>query len=138
MQILALVRSHFRQLIATYAEVAEVLRDEGRLDEAQALLNESLLRSPDPWWRWRVQGSAIGARGVAASDEALRDLVLSFESLGGAGGCEFGFVQRACGAEPLSLFGWAFVLPERLIAGLGERFAGNWQRRNHRGLLAER
>jgi len=66
-------------------------------------------------------------QGVVLEDDALRTLALSFESLGGCGpggGCEFGFVQRSCGAEPLGLLRWAFMTPERLITCLGDRFEG--------------
>jgi hypothetical protein len=38
--------------------------------------------------------------------------------------CEFGFVQRYVGAEPMSLFRWSFVPIEKLITGLEKRFAG--------------
>ncbi len=38
--------------------------------------------------------------------------------------CEFGFVQRYVGAEPMSLFRWSFVPIEKLIKGLESRFAG--------------
>ena len=38
--------------------------------------------------------------------------------------CEFGFVQRYVGAEPMSLFRWSFVPIEKLIKGLEKRFDG--------------
>lgn len=38
--------------------------------------------------------------------------------------CEFGFVQRYVGAEPMSLFRWSYVPLDKLIEGLEKRFAG--------------
>jgi hypothetical protein len=50
-----------------------------------------------------------------------------FESLGGGGdrgGCEFGFLQRMHGLEPLSLLRWASIEPEGLAEALERRFEG--------------
>jgi hypothetical protein len=44
---------------------------------------------------------------------SLRLIYEAFESCGA--NCELGFVQRRSGAEPLSLFRWTFVSPEKLI-----------------------
>jgi hypothetical protein len=38
--------------------------------------------------------------------------------------CEFGFVQRYVGAEPMNLFRWSSVPLDQLIAGLEKRFDG--------------
>jgi tetratricopeptide (TPR) repeat protein len=67
------------------------------------------------------------AAATAATDDDRRALVARFESLGGlgpGGGCEFGTFQRKYGFESLSLFRWASVSPESLIACLTARFAG--------------
>ncbi len=62
---------------------------------------------------------------VAPGDQHMHDVMTSFESIGGAlFGCEFGAVQRAFGAEPLSLLRWADLAPEHITAALEERFAG--------------
>jgi hypothetical protein len=59
-----------------------------------------------------------------------QDLALRFESLGGGSlrrggfGCEFGFFQRDCGAEPIGLLRWASINPDNLIAALETRFRG--------------
>lgn len=54
-----------------------------------------------------------------------RDLILNFESLGGAGhGCEFGLVQRALGVEPLGLLRWADLDHRLLTQALETEFAG--------------
>lgn len=42
----------------------------------------------------------------------LRAIYEAFEPIGC--NCEFGFVQRKCGAEPLSLFRWTAISPENL------------------------
>jgi tetratricopeptide (TPR) repeat protein len=67
------------------------------------------------------------ASAMAATDDDRRALVPRFESLGGlgpGGGCEFGTFQRKYGFESLSLFRWASVSPESLLAALTARFAG--------------
>jgi tetratricopeptide (TPR) repeat protein len=57
--------------------------------------------------------------------QQMRDLAMQFESLGGRDiGCEFGMVQRACGAEPLGLLRWADMTPEALTMALENRFEG--------------
>lgn len=64
---------------------------------------------------------------MAATGGDRQALMPRFESLGGlgpAGGCEFGAVQRSYGFESLSLFRWASVSPESLIACLTNRFDG--------------
>ena len=56
---------------------------------------------------------------------SLADLLMKFESLGApAWGCEFGFVQRKFGAEPISLLRWAGINTHRLIEALECRFKG--------------
>jgi hypothetical protein len=53
------------------------------------------------------------------------EILESFESLGGAPfGCEFGFVQRERGVEPLGLLRWASTEPYELIKALEEEFDG--------------
>jgi hypothetical protein len=72
----------------------------------------------------------------AASDSAthdparlpLKDLRLGFESVGD--NCEFGIVQRLCGAEPLGLFRFCSAALQELIAGVNEDFAGMADRDN--------
>jgi hypothetical protein len=44
-----------------------------------------------------------------------------FESLGN--NCEFGFVQRRCGAEPIGLFRFSNPVPEALLRGITQGFA---------------
>ncbi|MGC8475808.1 MAG: hypothetical protein ACP5NP_05590 [Acetobacteraceae bacterium] len=48
--------------------------------------------------------------------------LLRFESLGD--NCEFGLVQRRCGAEPLGLLRWAAITAAEVVRGLNEGFAG--------------
>ncbi len=60
--------------------------------------------------------------GATAADRADRDLMLRFESLGLD--CEFGLVQRHFGAEPLGLFRWNGIMPDKLCDALEHDFAG--------------
>jgi hypothetical protein len=53
---------------------------------------------------------------------SLKQLVLNFESIGQ--NCEFGLVQRRCGAEPLGLLRFAAVDPRWLMHGLDDDFEG--------------
>jgi hypothetical protein len=48
--------------------------------------------------------------------------LLRFESLGD--NCEFGLVQRRCGAEPLGLLRWAAISAVEVVRGLNDGFAG--------------
>jgi hypothetical protein len=52
----------------------------------------------------------------------LKDLMMRFESLGED--CEFGLVQRHCGAEPLGLLRFSSTPLPKLIAALDARFEG--------------
>ncbi|MGI4802301.1 MAG: hypothetical protein ACRYG8_51360 [Janthinobacterium lividum] len=61
-----------------------------------------------------------GASRVDELDDT--QLMMAFESLGDD--CEFGFVQRSVGAEPLSLLRFGGIRLHRLYEGLGERFEG--------------
>jgi tetratricopeptide (TPR) repeat protein len=52
-------------------------------------------------------------------------IMAHFESLGGTGqGCEFGFVQREAGVEPLDLLRWSNMFYEDLLAALQDQFQG--------------
>jgi hypothetical protein len=59
------------------------------------------------------------------ADLPLNELMLRFESLGQ--NCEFGLVQRSCGAEPLGLLRFASAPLDKLLPALGRRFAGMGQ-----------
>lgn len=62
---------------------------------------------------------------AAPEDQRVHDLMMSFESLGGARfGCEFGGVQRAFGAEPIGLLRWADLAPEHITEALERRLEG--------------
>jgi hypothetical protein len=82
---------------------------------------------------WKIQEageSAIieGGGGLSIAETEHRtglpasEFVTRFESLGD--NCEFGLVQRRCGAEPLSLLRFANTLLPSLLRGLQTRFAG--------------
>jgi hypothetical protein len=55
-------------------------------------------------------------------DLPLNELMLEFESLGE--NCEFGLVQRRCGAEPLGLLRFASAPLPKLLRALQNRFEG--------------
>ena len=70
-----------------------------------------------------VAASAIPtAPDIADHDIADRELMLMFESIGDD--CEFGFVQRRAGAEPLGLLRFSGIEPDMLIEALQARFHG--------------
>lgn len=75
--------------------------------KALALYDAAELRrlDPDDLLELDIQADAQGY--------SLRMIYEAFESVGC--NCELGFVQRRAGAEPLSLFRWTFVSPEKLI-----------------------
>lgn len=58
---------------------------------------------------------------VARAGIPASELVTRFESLGD--NCEFGLVQRRCGAEVLSLLRFAYISMPMLLRALDERFA---------------
>lgn len=74
-----------------------------------------------------VAGTVRGRGGLRLSDVAAQagitasELATRFESLGD--NCEFGLVQRRCGAEVLSLLRFAYIAMPLLLRGLEERFA---------------
>jgi len=68
------------------------------------------------------------AREAPPRDGPLDQLMLGFESLGE--NCEFGLVQRACGAEPLGLLRFASAPLPTLLAALLARFEGLGAARN--------
>ena len=58
---------------------------------------------------------------IMPGDE-IGNFLMNFESLGGD--CEFAHMQRYYGAEPISLFRWAGITPDRLAAALDDRCRG--------------
>ena len=71
------------------------------------------------WLTVRGQGLPCYPRRSTTADAALLD---RFESLGAD--CEFGFVQRHFGIEPISLLRWVGTDLGRLVRGLRDRFEG--------------
>jgi hypothetical protein len=59
---------------------------------------------------------------VPPTGNAVRDLVMNFESLGS--NCEFGIVQRLAGAEPLGLLRWGNIGVDQVRRMLETRCAG--------------
>jgi tetratricopeptide (TPR) repeat protein len=124
-------------LLAARVAVAVQRRD---WPEAAGQMAEAQRRCPDAIdLPARLERLRLRALGLGAAPEALegapvpqagdagaaRALMLRFESLGGMPfGCEFGFVQRAFGADPLGLLRWTAVRPDRLAAMIEAGFAG--------------
>jgi hypothetical protein len=74
---------------------------------------------PDDETSRPAQG-ALAAEDAPAASAELTELMMGFESLGE--NCEFGLVQRRCGAEPLGLFRFASAPLPKLLAALAARF----------------
>jgi hypothetical protein len=66
--------------------------------------------------------ASLEASAQALTGLKLDDVMLRFESIGH--NCEFGLVQRRCGAEPLGLLRFVGVTLENLIQAIDETFAG--------------
>ncbi len=71
----------------------------------------------------------------AATGMDAADFIGLFENLGDD--CEFGFVQRQCGAEPLGLLRFAFLEPWDLLRALKTRFEGMGAPENLQHFLVE-
>jgi hypothetical protein len=65
---------------------------------------------------------ALTASVAAHTGQTAHDLMLNFESLGH--NCEFGIMQRHCGAEPLGLLRFVGITLPDLLRGLDCGFAG--------------
>jgi tetratricopeptide (TPR) repeat protein len=140
--ILAEAKGHFQDDRDVWIRVGDVMEARGDWTGALALWTAMGQTIPgNAYLSHRYQQAALRLRDESpdaeppeiaetiqpAGESGLRDLALSFESLGGtefSGGCEFGVIQRAWGAEPLGLFRWATVSPATLIACLEQRFEG--------------
>jgi hypothetical protein len=78
---------------------------------------------------------ALKASVQALTGQNARDLMLNFESLGH--NCEFGIMQRHCGAEPLGLLRFVGITLPDLLRGLDCGFAGVGEERWLRVFLTE-
>ena len=63
-----------------------------------------------------------GPAPVTAEILQQREALMHMQSLGI--NCEFGFLQRACGVEPLGLFRWTFAPLVQLVPALEQEFRG--------------
>jgi predicted Zn-dependent protease len=110
------------------ADAAQRLPDDPLLRTRLAAAREIMLAEAEAPPPDRPSAAASGIH----PDLPPGELVLHFESLGGGGaneegwgfGCEFGYFQRECGEEPLSLLRWASIGPKNLIRALDEDLAG--------------
>jgi hypothetical protein len=101
----------------------------GQDSRALALAVASLTLHPDRFGPTLAEPQDPDAPAPASIDAVMRadrlpldQLMLKFESLGQ--NCEFGLVQRACQAEPLSLLRFASTPLANLLAALDAGFAG--------------
>lgn len=86
---------------------------------ASALLEPVSLDDADE----QVEAIVVDDRPSAAESEIpVKELMTSFESIGE--NCEFGLVQRRCGAEPLGLLRFSSAPLPKLLAALKAGFAG--------------
>ena len=110
--IAALREEHLRRKPPHHLDTAiEKLRQ-----KALSLHDPAELKQLDPENLLDLDGRARG------EGYSLRHIYEAFEGLGC--NCEFGLVQSRGGAEPLSLFRWTFVTPEKLIQMLARDLAG--------------
>jgi hypothetical protein len=83
----------------------------------------TVYREAEPGAAASVPATGARASGDGSVDRLpLNELMMQFESLGE--NCEFGLVQRRCGAEPLGLLRFASAPLPVLLAGLRARFEG--------------
>ena len=81
--------------------------------------------NPVPMIDWLVGPASNAAHAARPATLSNAELMLRFEGLGGtAQGCEFGVLQRSCGAEPLGLLRWTQMNAESLAEALESRFDG--------------
>jgi len=110
--------------VAEGSEAVEAARPApARLDPLLNRLERVETALPVPSAAQSASGAPAAAAISASEPELpLRELMLRFESIGE--NCEFGLVQRRCGAEPLGLFRFASAPLPKLLAGLAARFEG--------------
>jgi hypothetical protein len=80
----------------------------------------TLARSLDSGHGRRIDPPAAGAVAERKQELPLAELAMQFENLGE--NCEFGLVQRRCGAEPLGLLRFSSTPVNKLIEALDMRF----------------
>jgi Flp pilus assembly protein TadD len=127
-------RRHFPDNPLAFSAAAGIAGSRGDWVEAVARWSEAVARFPNEaefphrlfearLWLTGSEPAAVepAAPGAAAAAE-LQQLMMRFESLGS--GCEFGDVQRRCGAEPLGLLRWASIGPAALAAAIDTGFVG--------------
>jgi hypothetical protein len=118
---------------ALYVGLGNAFIEAGRLDEAEVVSADAVARFPnDPAVKTlRAQIVGEGSRPnqpsaaettVSRSEVTASELMMNFESLGD--NCEFGFVQRFHGAEPLGLLRLSMMPYDLLMSALENRFEG--------------
>jgi len=101
-----------------------MMKQPGPENDLSAQLGDTEIAT-DAMTLWRKAGERSGRAPIdyveeAAQNVGIRRVMEGFVSLGE--NCEFGFAQRACGAEPLDLLRWASTPLRVLLAMLHDRF----------------
>jgi hypothetical protein len=116
-----------------FAGLVKTFIEAGRLHEAEAVSADAVARFPDDpavkALRAQIVGEGsrpdqptAGETTVSRSEVAASELMMNFESVGD--NCEFGFVQRFHGAEPLGLLRFSAMPYDLLMSALENRFDG--------------
>jgi tetratricopeptide (TPR) repeat protein len=119
-----------QNLMVNYAHTMD---EKGDWDAAEQRWRMALERFPESTLvKMRLSESSMKARLArleaepaakdASEENAEKKLFDGFESLGE--NCEFGFVQRNFGSEPLGLLRWAGISYDQLLTALDTDFAG--------------
>ena len=123
------LKGDYPRYLSQLKEISERFPDFPGIKEKIIVAEEILLGSA-PASDDTKPGRDAKRRGKA-EDLSIGSILPQFESLGGGGsnntavyGCEFGFFQRQCGIEPLSLLRWSGVSLTSLTRALEAGFAG--------------
>jgi len=118
---------------ALYANLGKALIEAGRLEEAETLSADAVARFPDDPAVNALRAQIVGKGShpdqpsaaettVSRREVTASELMMNFESLGD--NCEFGFVQRFHGVEPLGLLRFSTMPYDLLMSALENRFEG--------------
>jgi predicted Zn-dependent protease len=116
-----------------YVGLGKALIEAGRLDEAEGLSADAVARFPNDPAVKTLRAQMVGEGShpdqpsatettISRSEVTASELMMNFESLGD--NCEFGFVQRFHGAEPLGLLRFSTMPYDLLMSALENRFEG--------------
>ncbi len=123
------LKGDYPQYLSQLKDISERFPDFAGIKEKIIVAEEILLGSAPVSYDTKPERDS--KRRGNAEDQSIASILPQFESLGGGGsnntavyGCEFGFFQRQCGIEPLSLLRWSGVSLPSLTRALEAGFAG--------------